>query len=347
MEEEFNELIGKYFLGELSRSERDQLKEWIFENPKNLAQFRFCYKLKRTKSSPQLHLNTFIRINQISEKMEQIDEEERKARIRFQRVWLLRAACISLLIMFGYLSFHKIGRSAANADFVAVTIPISEQEVDKTLKPSLPAYYTEEPYKKVVLPDSSIVFLRAGSHLNLLNNLFGDTREVKLQGEAYFEIAHNPDKPFIVHSDEGEIKVLGTKFNVSNREEFLKVALRSGSVQYQNKEGVSLLKPGQLLELDLVTGNRQIKGFDENEVLDWTRGIIRFNQVPLAKIIEQINIHYLADYKLSSNENFDELMLTGTFQDVPLTELITIIEDLLNLKTITHNEEKIITKVRE
>ena len=347
MEEEFNELLGKYFLEELSKSERDELKEWIFENPKNLAQFRFLYKLKKAKIHPQLHLNTFIRINQISEKMEEIEHGERKEKVLFQRYWLKRAAGISLLFLLGFLAFKNIIQKPANSEFVTLNAPVLKQGVEISSMSSLPAYYTDEPYKKVFLPDSSLVFLRAGSHLNLLNNLLGKTREVKLQGEAYFEIAHDPDKPFIVHSEVGKIEVLGTKFNVSNRGESLKVALRSGSVQYQNKDGVSLLSPGELLELEVATGRRQIKRFDENEVLDWTRGIIRFNHAPVAKMIEQINTHYLADYKLSSNENFDGLILTGTFQDVPLNELIDIIEDLLKLKTITHNEEKIITKMRE
>ena len=92
---------------------------------------------------------------------------------------------------------------------------------------------------KIVLPDGSQVWLNAGSTLDYNNSTFNkDLREVSLNGEAYFEVAKNPAKPFIIHTKKMDIKVLGTSFNVRSYsdEKFAEAALIKGTIEVTLKD---------------------------------------------------------------------------------------------------------------
>jgi ferric-dicitrate binding protein FerR (iron transport regulator) len=99
----------------------------------------------------------------------------------------------------------------------------------------------------MTLPDGSIVRLNAQSKVSYTQD-FAKTREVYLTGEAYFEVTHNADIPFIVHTDEADIKVLGTRFNVRNysNEHRMEAALLTGSIEltlHADAQHKILLKP--------------------------------------------------------------------------------------------------------
>lgn len=92
---------------------------------------------------------------------------------------------------------------------------------------------------KIVLPDGTQVWLNAGSKLDYNNALFNkDIREVILNGEAYFDVTKNKEKPFIIHTRKMDIKVLGTAFNVRsyNDEKFAEAALIRGSIEVSLKD---------------------------------------------------------------------------------------------------------------
>ncbi len=107
--------------------------------------------------------------------------------------------------------------------------------------------------RKVSLPDGSHVWLNAGSRLDYNSNDFNKTlREVNLTGEAYFDIAHNPTKPFIVSSGNMRIKVLGTMFNVKAypEEQHIETSLIKGSVEITIKDRPDdkyILRPNEKL----------------------------------------------------------------------------------------------------
>ena len=88
---------------------------------------------------------------------------------------------------------------------------------------------------KIVLPDGSQVWLNAGSNLDYNNSTFNqELREVSLNGEAYFDVTKNPDKPFIIHTKKMDIKVLGTVFNVRSYsdEKIAEAALKEAETNY-------------------------------------------------------------------------------------------------------------------
>jgi|SRR5215203_1314812 len=108
---------------------------------------------------------------------------------------------------------------------------------------------------KIVLPDGSQVWLNAGSNLDYNNSTFNkDLREVSLNGEAYFDVTKNPDKPFIIHTKKMDIKVLGTVFNVRSysNEKIAEAALIKGSIEVtlkDRKDQKIVLKPNEKISI--------------------------------------------------------------------------------------------------
>jgi ferric-dicitrate binding protein FerR (iron transport regulator) len=105
------------------------------------------------------------------------------------------------------------------------------------------------------LPDGSQVWLNAGSNLDYNNSTFNnELREVSLNGEAYFDVAKNPDKPFIIHTNKMDIKVLGTVFNVRSysNEKIAEASLIKGSIEVtlkDRKDQKIVLKPNEKISV--------------------------------------------------------------------------------------------------
>src|SRR5690606_11407060 len=134
---------------------------------------------------------------------------------------------------------------------------------------------------QIMLPDDSKVWLNAASSLKFPSAFSGDVRTVELNGEAYFKVAKNKQKPFIVKSKWGEIEVLGTGFNVMayDDENAMKTTLLEGAVKIMGKR---ILKPGEQAVLD---GQKvRVSEVDVSEVVAWRANLFQFNDTPIDAI---------------------------------------------------------------
>ncbi len=151
--------------------------------------------------------------------------------------------------------------------------------------------------KRIVLPDSSVVWLNRSSKLEWTGNFDDSIRLVRLTGEALFDISRDGGKPFIVQAGNTSTRVLGTVFNMEAyaNEQEIKVALLNGKVQFlgPDKSG-TLLSPGEM-----VTWHKKDTAYNKkdaaynitpvtDEVAAWTKGFTVFNEVPLAEAIERL-----------------------------------------------------------
>jgi transmembrane sensor len=138
---------------------------------------------------------------------------------------------------------------------------------------------------QLTLSDSTKVWINAATKLEFPLAFTGNTREVKLTGEAYFEVAHNDKKPFIVHSGQMNVKVLGTSFNIKAYEnEPVQTSLVTGRVEasINNKQTSVVLSPGKAVRIK----DQQLQelSFDTNYTLAWIKGYYYFNSESLAQI---------------------------------------------------------------
>jgi ferric-dicitrate binding protein FerR (iron transport regulator) len=147
---------------------------------------------------------------------------------------------------------------------------------------------------QLVLPDDTKVWLNATSALKFPVAFTGNNRTVELTGEAYFEVAKNPARPFIVKVKEVEVKVLGTHFNVMaySEEDAIKTTLLEGSVkvstQQPGKEGSAMLKPGEQVSVSQSSKLSQPIPVQTEEVVSWKNGKFHFNNADIKVIMRQI-----------------------------------------------------------
>lgn len=165
---------------------------------------------------------------------------------------------------------------------------------------------------KVRLPDGSLVWLNASSSLQFPSQFTGSKREVKLTGEAYFEVQKNEKQPFIVQSRQQELRVLGTSFNVKSYQDDQETTttLVEGKVAVYtlNKASSSLLLPGEEANI----GQNQhfnVHKADLNKALSWQRGEFVFNRTSVYEVMKQIARWY--DVEVAYAHGMPEEYFTG------------------------------------
>jgi ferric-dicitrate binding protein FerR (iron transport regulator) len=148
----------------------------------------------------------------------------------------------------------------------------------------------------VSLPDGSRVTLNAGSSLSHPRRK-GGTRKVRLTGEAFFEVTHDPASPFVVETDGMDITVLGTKFNVSAFPDETRraVSLVEGRVRVEptvtinrRRGGAVTLEAGQQFSLDMLTGETVVGLFSAGAITGWMREWLAFEDEPLGLAAKEL-----------------------------------------------------------
>ncbi|WP_443937850.1 FecR family protein [Pedobacter sp. MW01-1-1] len=161
---------------------------------------------------------------------------------------------------------------------------------------------------QIVLPDGSKVWLNAASSLKFPVSFTSNTdRRVKLNGEAYFEIVHDANKPFIVESKKQEVSVLGTHFNVKayENEASNETTLIQGKVKVSalDNQQSAIIQPNQQAIID--GGAVRIKHVDANLAVAWKNGLIVFEQEDIREIMKVIARWYDVDVEFQSNSSFE------------------------------------------
>jgi transmembrane sensor len=142
--------------------------------------------------------------------------------------------------------------------------------------------------RKVLLPDSTIVYVNAATKLSFPLAFTGNTRTVTLNGEAYFEVYKNKAKPFIVHARDMDVEVKGTHFNIkAYAHETIQTSLTEGSVLATAKGNQLLLTPGNAAVLQ--NGKLNERAFEESVVLGWMSGSYIFAGEELVDISHTVD----------------------------------------------------------
>jgi ferric-dicitrate binding protein FerR (iron transport regulator) len=180
------------------------------------------------------------------------------------------------------------------------------------------------------LSDGSHVWLNAGSSVKYPVAFVGNERKVEITGEAYFEIAHNASKPFIVSKGETSVTVLGTHFNVNayDDEDALRVTLLEGSVKVSAANKVVTIKPGEQAQ---VNGGNAIglvvnRGVDVDQVMAWKNGKFSFNKDDIRTVMRQLARWY--DLEVVYEGEVTNAKFWGDIQrDLPLSETLSFLKE--------------------
>jgi len=151
---------------------------------------------------------------------------------------------------------------------------------------------------QLLLADGTRVWLNANSSLTFPTAFPADQRKVRFKGEAYFEVAKDKSRKFIVESNETEVQVLGTHFNImAYEDEAAQVTtLLEGSIELHKGNEKSLLKPGQQARTMVSTNQIHVKDIDNAEqVIAWKNGYLQFEKSDLQSLMRQVSRWYDAD----------------------------------------------------
>lgn len=199
----------------------------------------------------------------------------------------------------------------------------------------------------VTLPDGTKVWLNSNTRLEFPTVFAKNKREIKMDGEAYFEVAHNARKPFLVHTPRKEtVEVLGTKFYVeaySNTENF-ETALMEGSVRVNSGNGSFIISP--LQRAVLKNGEMVVEKITNLDVYRWCEGLICFKNEHFMDIVKELEKYY--GVKININDkNINNPQLTVKFRLSDGVEYALRILQKQSNFSYTRDDEKNIFVIRK
>jgi len=189
------------------------------------------------------------------------------------------------------------------------------------------------------LPDGTLVSLNSNTKLRYPKKFGRSTREVTIEGEAFFEVKPNKNKPFIIHAGNAQIKVLGTSFNVNAYPDskLVEVTVETGRVQVLNKTD----KYVQTNELILTPGDKGTLIFESNSLrkttnqnpnfLAWKTHNLIFKATSLDEVIQELAKVYKVDIRLADS-NLNKLLLTAQFNNYSLDFILEVIETTFKIE---------------
>jgi transmembrane sensor len=180
--------------------------------------------------------------------------------------------------------------------------------------------------KKIDLPDGTVVTLNASSSLRIAANFDNEKREVYLDGEAFFDVKRNPQKPFIVHTGKVATQVLGTHFNVSAyvNDSNITVSLVQGKVQVDMNDDLSkriILDPGRQMTYSKADGQAHVTDFITEDITGWKANKLVFNYDSWTDAAKKLSRWYGVPVQLEDSTLL-RCKLKGTFDNIPLSKVM-------------------------
>lgn len=191
----------------------------------------------------------------------------------------------------------------------------------------------------VKLPDGSMVFLNHDSYLTYPESFGRNNRKVRLQGEAFFDIAPNAAKPFTIDAGNARVKVLGTSFNVitDNGNDEVEVYVSTGTVMLSSNDGSRslTLEPGYIGKL---SDSKSDSGLNTNEnYLSWTTGTLNFDGERLVVVFRDLKRSFNINI-IASDSSINDFRLTSLFENQPHDTIVQVICTTFNLHSVKEGE---------
>ncbi|MFA5330269.1 MAG: FecR domain-containing protein [Prolixibacteraceae bacterium] len=249
--------------------------------------------------------------------------------------WLTRAAAILLIPVLMFLlytysnnGFFSVDHSSMAVDSIEIIAPAGARTV-------------------VQLSDGTEVHLNYGSKIKYPRDFKGNTRELKLSGEGFFDVAHNSKRPFIVKAKGLNIKALGTKFNVLAYPDnnFVGTTLIEGKVvleQYTENElpkNIGSLVPGEHIDYNVNTGTISITKGNVEKYIAWIDGLLVFDNSSIQEVAERLERIFNVDIVVSPE--IKDFTYTVKFVDESISQILDLITKATPVKYKIFPREKL------
>ncbi|MEM9720057.1 MAG: FecR domain-containing protein [Bacteroidota bacterium] len=305
------ELLEKYSRGECTADETAEIETWLssVEDDSNLSEQEFGdsinnirLKLHETLSDPKLK-NKVIPL--------------------YKRVTRYAAAAVFLCVIGFSAYYFSPGGSKQTLNGVQVV------SADQTVE-------TRRGEKRTLrLPDGSTIRLNYESELKV-SELFNDSKRiVYLTGDAHFDVISDPEKPFIIYTQNAKTEVLGTSFTIMAKEDFSKteVIVTSGKVAFSEKENTRNTATLTINNRAILTSNKEIETdtVDAQKLVAWKDNRLLFEDQSLGEIIEVVEPWYDVEFTIQQKSLLKE-HLTFSYQDPSLDLLMDRMSKMLDFE---------------
>lgn len=291
--QDFRNMVYRYFRGQLNDAEYE-----LLTNSLHTTENRAYFDLARKEWEKQPELSELGKQNlsrlqyQINRKNIGLPEKQNP-----RNLWIRIASAAAILVfglLLGGVATYMLSSEKNTPEQIVVETPRGEKSMVK-------------------LPDGTEVWLNANSQL-VYSTFSATLRKVELKGEAFFKVAHNEKVPFVVKTNECDIKVLGTTFNVMAYDEFgrKEITLIEGKVDVLTVNENQVLKPGQ--SLILKDQHMQVAEVNTSQASAWVDNKFNFKDIPLSELIQRLENWYDVDITLD-NPSGREVNYTGTFKN--------------------------------
>lgn len=322
----------KYLKNELTEDETRQLVAWLRDNKEN-QKFLFSLKdsyLYLNYEKDKKEANTEHEWKKFSERTDLAPKSAPLGKpFTLKQVWS-SAAIILLCILSGWIAGTIYTRLNMPQGLVTLETEVGQQA-------------------KTILPDGTTVLLNACSKLTYSLEGWNNTRDVRLEGEAIFDVVHKEDKPFYVHTYNYCVRVLGTNFNVmayGNDPEGV-VTLKHGKVEIgiagSNKN--MFLQPGESFVYDNQAGTYRIEQRSLKHVYAWERKEIIFEGHTLEEKKEELSRHF--GYKFEVAPELQKMSYKATLRDESLNEFLAALDSITPQMSYHIDVNRKIVKVRK
>ena len=199
--------------------------------------------------------------------------------------------------------------------------------------------------KRLILPDSSEVWLNAGSSILYPETFAKDKRLVMLDGEAYFSVKKDTVSPFIVETSQLSVKVLGTRFNVKAypNDEKITTTLTSGKVEVRSQPP-HILKPDEQLTYDKKSSDIHISVIDTNDTNCWMAGKLVFTNASAGEIFRTLERHYNTTIDNTAIIPASKRYTVKFLKDESLNEILNILKDIIGFDYQQYEKKIVLTR---
>jgi ferric-dicitrate binding protein FerR (iron transport regulator) len=322
-----DDLLVKHLTGEATEAEMLQVEKWLTNDEANKHYFEH-FKLI-WEESVQLTNTSQVNEQAAWERFQNRVQEGSFPEAAKTRVWSMNSALMRAAIISGLI----IG-------IAVITYILFNNNPGKVL--SMATIQATNAVKSDSLPDGSIVTLNKHSQVSFPQQFASNKRVLQLNGEAFFKVTPNKEKPFEVHTNNVTITVVGTSFNVRSRGDTTEIIVETGIVEVATETQTVVLKAGQ----KAFTGvNNTIlqKQPNTDQLYNYYR-IKKFvcEETPLWKLVEKLNEAYDAHIVFENNA-LRNMPLTTTFVNEPLDNILNIISSTFNI-SVTKEKGQIILR---
>jgi transmembrane sensor len=304
-----DELLVKFFAGEATPEEAIAITNWVEQSEDNRSvynELENAWELGRTevKNTPSKELAWA--------NLQTALKEKNTPTITPFRFNYKLAASVLLFLTAGVVAY-----------FYYYKTPEPVQEIASHRK------RTSKEVENVKLADGTSVTMNRNSTLEWLDNFDTKSREVALIGEAFFDVAHNPEKPFIITADEVKVKVLGTAFNVDNTDSTTIAEVIRGKVMMYTSEKQIIIEAGKVGIYNKETKDLSLADLENENGIAYVTHSLTFEASTLKEVSEQLSEAYGVQFVLTTK--VQDCTITSEYQDKSLTFILSVISESLGI----------------